>query len=349
MFVYFGMLLMPAFLALVSMRRRVALQLLFPFFVLFVILIGLRDKVGMDWNNYLAIFRRISNYTLTEALSTSEPGFTFLIWLSSWAGFDVYGTNCFAALIFSLGLFSVCRVAREPWLALVAAVPYLVVAVAMSGVRQSIAIGIVFMLIANWRNFSFILRVSFILAASLFHLSAIFLLILVALELKVSLIYKFGLVALISGLSAYVLSTMEQYVEHIGFYSDAYLSEESIYSPGALQHVLQIAVPASLYLLNRRAWTKLYGENYLLFMMSILSLAAVPGVLVWSTAVDRMSLYLFSVPMLVYAGLPYLLRSSISSVATRLLIISLNFLVMAVWLNYANNAYSYLPYGNILF
>lgn len=348
MFAYFGMLLLPAIFAFTG-RKRAEPLLLIPMFVMFVLLIGLRDKVGMDWNNYLAIFNRVSSYTFAEAVTTSEPGFTVLIWLSSWMDFDVYGVNFFGALIFSFGLFSICHVAREPWLALVVAIPYLVVVIAMSGVRQSVAIGIIFLLVANWRGFSVFYRLGFILAASLFHLSAIFLLIFVVLELKLSMVYKFVLVALVSVVSIYVLSMTDQYAEHITYYKETYLVEESVYSPGALQHVFLLAIPASIYLINYKKWTKFYGKDQLLLMMSILSLATVPCVLVWSTAVDRMSLYLSGVPMLVYAGLPYLFRSRIRSSATRLLVISFHILVMAVWLNTANSAHAYLPYDNILF
>ena len=348
MFAYFGMLLLPAIFAFTG-RKRAEPLLLIPMFVMFVLFIGLRDKVGMDWNNYLAIFDKVSGYTFAEAVTTSEPGFTVLTWLSFWMGFDVYGINFFGALIFSFGLFSICHVAREPWLALVVAIPYLVVVIAMSGLRQSVAIGIIFLLVANWRSFGVIYRVGFILAASLFHLSAIFLLIFVVLELKLSMVYKFVLVVLISVVSVYVLSMTDQHAEHLSYYKETYLGEESIYSPGALQHVLLLTIPAGVYLLNYKKWTKLYGKDQLLLMMSILSLATVPGVLVWSTAVDRMSLYLSSLPLLVYAGLPYLFRSSIRSFATRLLIISFHILVMAVWLSSANSAYAYLPYSNILF
>ena len=130
--VYKRQLLLPAIFAFTG-RKRAEPLLLIPMFVMFVLFIGLRDKVGMDWNNYLAIFDKVSGYTFAEAVTTSEPGFTVLTWLSFWMGFDVYGINFFGALIFSFGLFSICHVAREPWLALVVAIPYLVVVIAMSG------------------------------------------------------------------------------------------------------------------------------------------------------------------------------------------------------------------------
>lgn len=330
------------------MRKKPGLLALAPYFIVLVLAIGLRQKVGMDWNNYLAIHYRLGGFDLEQALISTEPGFSLLAWNSERFGFGVYGTNMIAALIFVSGLFSFARTTRNDWMALSVAIPYLVVVVAMSAVRQTIAIGILFFVFANWRQSGLGKRIAWIVLASTFHLSAIFALAFVILESNLTLLRKSIVVAIFSIVFIYILAATSQF----SYYSELYISSSGgsgvVESSGALAHVLLIAFPGAIFLYFRKRWEYYFGENQMIFAMAVLSLVSIPGALFFSTAVDRMSLYLYALPLVVYANIPRLV-SGFQAIYLKIIIILGNFLLLYFWLEFANSAAAYLSYKNLIF
>ena len=142
MLAYFYFLVVPSLG--VFLGRGLAHRLLLTFlFVLLVLAVGLRDHVGMDWNNYLAIQFQMEGSSFWQILSSMEPGYGLLAWFSSQLGWGVYGANVAGAIIFTFGLFSYARTTKNPFLAIYIAIPYLVFVVAMSASRQTIAIGLI--------------------------------------------------------------------------------------------------------------------------------------------------------------------------------------------------------------
>ncbi len=123
----------------------------FAAFVLVIVFIGLRHRVGMDWNNYLRMSRAVEGRALFESM-ICEPGYAVLLWFSTWTGNSVYLVNVIGTVIFAAGVFRFARRCPEPWLALLAAVPVLFVVVGMSASRQAIAIGIVMWCFAGWEQ-----------------------------------------------------------------------------------------------------------------------------------------------------------------------------------------------------
>ena len=343
---YFFLFSPPALLALIDSKRTSWLKLS-PLFIFFICFIGFRHKVGMDWNNYIAFGRTIARYPLEDILFVSEPGFSILSWFSYDAGWSIYGINTFAAILFCYGLFSMCRIAKEPWLALVAATPYLVIVVGMSATRQSIAIGIIFTLIAHWNNTRLISKIIWIFIASIFHLSALFMLVLIIAESQASFLKKL----IYSILLTYGVVRILTDTGYYQYYSNAYLEVESLafYSEGAFAHVSLNAIPAMIYLFFRRPWNRLYGYNNLLYLLSVLSVMSLPLTFFWPTAVDRMALYYSGVPMIVLAGLPSLMKSGLTRPIVRLMIVFGYFSVLTIWLKYANSAHAYIPYKSLIF
>jgi hypothetical protein len=120
-------------------------------------------------------------------------------------------------------------------------------------------------------------------------------------------------------------------------------------SSGAVAHVLLIAIPAVVYLLLSRRWATRFGRDSLLKWMAFFSVCAVPAVLILSTAVDRLSLYLYPIPMMVYANFPYLFTRMSETRAVQFIILAVNLAILVAWLRYANSASAYVPYNNLLF
>src|SRR5947209_2836968 len=108
-------------------------------------MIGLRWKIGPDWPAYASIYRFSSIGSFADNLGRDDPGFKILCWsLQQFhAPFWVLNAVCGSVFVFGLLKFSLAQL--KPWLTYLLAFPYLVLVVAMSGERQSVALGFLFL------------------------------------------------------------------------------------------------------------------------------------------------------------------------------------------------------------
>lgn len=315
-------------------------------YIALVIFIGLRHKVGMDWNNYLYMAERVGTGSLLESFNYAEPAYAALLWISVQLGMGVYGANFVGAAVVCAGVLRYARTTPSPWLALTVALPILLIVVAMSANRQAIAIGVLLWLIATWEGSSVTRRTLFILLASMFHVSAVFLLIFVAFDLKIRPAYK----AILSAFAVAAVIGFMQYSGGADRYDATYVSGQSemTYSPGAQLHVLLNGLPAALLVLGRRIRKQLFPSP-LHLQMALLALAMVPLAAIISAAAGRMSLYLFPVSMYVFSALPKFVNDAAGRILARLLLGGV-FVTMAwFWLAYANSSLAHVPYRNALF
>jgi hypothetical protein len=314
-------------------------------FVVLVLFVGLRHKVGMDWNNYLIMARYVDGHTLVDSLSVAEPAYAILLWISVKLGLGVYGANLVGALIFFAGLFRFARTTPLPWVALTVAMPILVVVVAMSANRQTISIGILLWLIARWESTSLLGRVAHVLAAAAFHLSAIFFLMFAALGLDMRRSYRviLGLVMAVSTFAFLQLSGGAEY------YDSLYVSGQSalVNSSGATQHVLLNGLPAAMIIAGKTMRERLF-PNVLLRQMALLALALVPAAYLYSVASGRMTLYLFPVSMYALSALPGVLDGAALRALARTALCVCMCAVLVFWLSFANSRNAHIPYSNAL-
>jgi len=118
--------------------RRFAFSLIF-LWLLFMI--GLRQEIGADWNNYLVYYRDIIQIGL-RGIFITEPGYGLLNYISGQLDGGIYLTNTLSALLFLFGLLFFIKDLPYKSLAIVIA-SYLIFVVAMGYSRQAIAISIV--------------------------------------------------------------------------------------------------------------------------------------------------------------------------------------------------------------
>jgi len=104
-------------------------------------MIGLRFKVGADWDAYLIIHTAIARLGPGEAIRYWEPGFVLINYLADRLGAEIWLVNLIAGAIFMYGLVKFARSQPEPWLAALVGVPYLIIGVGMGYTRQAAAIG----------------------------------------------------------------------------------------------------------------------------------------------------------------------------------------------------------------
>ena len=311
--------------------------------VVFAVMIGLRHEVGGDWFNYLPHFDNTQALTLSEVLVYPDPGYYLLNWLVGRVGGDIYTVNLLCGAILMWGTMVFCRAQPHPWLALLAAVPYMLVVVGMGYTRQAIALGFALLALTALGKARVRAFVVWIAIGATFHKSAVLLLPIAALAASRNRMLSALLVAVVTALLYFLLLADASEALWTNYVEAQYQSE------GALIRVLMNVVPAVLLILFRRRLAPYPQERKLWLWMAAFALACLPLVGMASTAVDRVALYLIPIQLFVFARLP---RLASSVRARTLLVLGVDgyyAAVLFVWLNFATHAQYWLPYRNILF
>lgn len=304
----------------------------------FAVIMGFRHEVGADWFNYEAHFHRVAVLDAREVLAQGDPAYYLLNWLMARVGADVHWVNALCAAILALGTVALCRIQPSPWLALLAAVPYLLVVVGMGYTRQSAALGLVMLGLAHLsrgRTLAFVLLVA---AGALFHKSAVLLLPVAALAASRHRWLTAGLVLLVTATLYYLLlddSAERLWVSYV---------EARLESEGAAVRIAMNAVPATVLLVFARRLVPDAAERRLWCWMAVLALACIPLTAFASTAVDRVALYLIPLQMFVFSRLPLLSASPRDRAPLVVGLVAYFAAVLFTWLNFASHAPYWLPY-----
>lgn len=316
--------------------------------IFLTLLIGLRDGVGGDWSSYLPFLDRIAGLSFQDVLLEREPGYALLNWLANQWGGGVFLVNSACGLIFSIGLLRFCCNQPRPWLALTIAFPYLVVVVAMGYSRQAVAIGLEMLALLALERDRLLQFLGWIALAALFHRTVLVLLVLPASTLSGSLrfsqLIRLGLLAGAGfGLySAFLAPDLDYYVQ--GYLEAEYQSQ------GALIRVTLCLLPALLFLPNRALFRLAPDVNRIWSLLAWLAVASAIGLatVASSTAVDRLALYLIPLQMFVGSRLPETRLFGYSPGSWNQLLILFSLAVLLVWLLFAQHAFAWLPYRNLL-
>ena len=281
------------------------LKRLKPFFVLGAIIVtlfvGLRYKVGADWNAYEMMYRYSGRLDFARAFRAGDPAYQALNWASFQIDGGIWLVNLVCAAIFSWGLFRFCAVQAKPWAAVLAALAYTVIVVAMGYTRQAVALGILMAgLAAVLRGGSTFRFAVYVLVAALFHRTAIVMFPIVALALQRNRAVNLLLVVATSYLfyDLFLGDSMDNFV-------DNYI-KRNYSSQGAAIRIAMSLVAAAIFAFARprldfselelRLW-----RNFSLVTVGLLILLlTLPS----STAVDRLSLYVVPLQFAVWARVP---------------------------------------------
>lgn len=341
---YWLFFLVPAGVILVN-RRLTEKSRLYAWglvWFLFSLAIGLRFQVGGDWGPYLRHFDSQFEKKLTEVISGGDPGYYLLNWFVAQASGSIYWVNTFCGMLVMAGVMRFARFQPLPWLALLVAVPYLIIVVGMGYTRQSAALGLLLVSLVSLGNGQMRWFVFWVMLAAAFHKSAVLMLPVAALASTTNRgwsLFWVGLMSLIGGYIFVFDSADALWANYV---------EADYQSQGGLIRVLMNAVPAGLFFVFRRHLRLTETEDKLWFWMALLSLVCIPLVILSSTATDRVALYLIPIQMFVFARLPFVVAGPRQRGLVVLGVIGYYGLVQAVWLFFATHAYAWLPYRNIL-
>ena len=345
---YFLLLFLPSVFALLN-TRKLSLFLWYITFTVFVVFVGLRFQVGPDWQQYEFIHTSIAYESFWEVIAQPEPLSYLLFWISETSGYHVYGSNLVAAVIMLIGVFAFARRTANPWVALVSATPYFIIVMGMSGVRQTMAAGIILFLFSRWERYSLIKRGAYILVAAMFHTSALINNVFLVIKLNIAMRYKLALGAVITVVTLYISLRFSVYSDNMMQYQQRYIDSDLIdESYGSLYHIAMIAVPALLgYLYRRRIAASIYSASLLNFGLYASMFIFVLNFFS-STVASRLTVYLYFVPMMVYPALVQTLGKR-AQMASIFAVILFHMLILLMWFNFGNHAFAYDDYKNVLF
>ena len=340
MWPYWLLFCIPLVGVLIPARLNPAAQNIawFGITVFFTLLIGLRYQVGGDWFSYEVNLLLVQELNLTQSLGFKDPGYYAMNWLVTALGGDIYAVNLICGGIVMLGVALFCRRQPNPSLALLVAVPYLIVVVAMGYTRQAAALGFAMLGLAALGDGRARRFVVWILIGALFHKSAVLLLPIAALSVTKRRLWTFFWVGITAVAAAGLLV-----FEHADALWRNYV-EADYESSGGLIRVIMNVVPAVLYLAMRKYITSPGPERNLWTWVSICCLLCLPLVLISSTAVDRVALYFIPIQLFVFSRLPNLFSDRVMRTASVYAVAGYYGLVLWVWLNYARHADAWLPY-----
>jgi len=307
--------------------------------ILLIAFIGTRLQVGADWFAYVRYFRYAAR-SFGAAVTRNDPGYELLNWFFREIGAGIWAVNTVCATIFVFGLRALCRRQPDPRLAMMVALPYLAIVVAMGYSRQGVAIGLVMYAIVAAMDRKFVLLSLSLVAAVAFHRSAIMAVPLVALTLsdtkiKMSGVAALGLVCYVIFVSSSVDDLYDQYVQR------------AMISSGATIRIAMNLLPAILLVSLRRRFefSKVEYRTWMGFALMAFATAIALALTPASTAVDRVALYVIPLQIAVLARLPFL---SSNRQSAKVAVVGYSAAILFVWLNFGAFSSAWVPYRTYL-
>lgn len=346
MLVYWLLFFIPLLALVYPARNSHALQNISWLFagIFFTLIIGFRYEVGGDWSSYLdkiytLEYLKESGATwLAHRTIGNDAGYSLLNWFSVSLGGGIYLVNLVCACIFMAGIMTFCKRQPVPWLALLIAVPYIIIVLGMGYTRQGVAFGFELLALNAFANGRLRRFVILIILGALFHKSLVLLLPLAAVANSRNRLLTLTWVSVTVAVAGLLLLQ-----EHHEAMWNNYVTRGRESDGGPIR-VAMNAIPAAMILLFRHRLFPRDNERKLYICMALAALACIPLVFLASTAVDRMALYLMPIQIALFARLPFIFRNTLVRSAFTWGIVAFYALIEFVWLNFASHAHAWLPY-----
>jgi hypothetical protein len=311
--------------------------------VLIILMIGLRFRVGGDWLTYLVNSNLLSGRSLSWSITNSpnEPGYTLINWVVLKIGSSIWLVNLICAIPFVIGLMALAKQQPNPYLALAVAAPLLIIVVGMGYTRQATALGFLLIAITSltagkpfWK---FLIWAGI---GSLFHFSVLFFIPIVALlSFRGTLLSFFMLIILaIVGYLFVLPNAFDRY--SVGYIRTVYEAQ------GAIFRIALSALAGMIVMFGARRFfsnpieTRIWRGWALLSLLSLLMLFFVRSTVI----VDRLSVYLLPLQVIVFGRLPLAFGGRQSQQLWTWLMVAAYAGVLFLWLTFANHARFWVPY-----
>ena len=306
------------------------------------IFIGLRFKIGGDWDIYKNFFLHFNDknneLNFSDYLNHGVI-FVFINKIAYYLGIQFVGVNLLLALIFMHSLSNFIKDSDNRWLALAISVPIIILILAMGYMRQGLAFAFSLYLIRNLENKKLLLAYISLIFAILSHNSAIILSIFILLYVIYYRKY-FQLVTLILIPTFFVLLFFNKF-SHLLFYYVG--SGQHMFSFGSIPRSLMIVMVATLFLILKNRYLDMTNYQFFFYKwISYLIIIMFPFSIVASVATDRMLLYLYSLKL---ALISFAKLKDVKINIIIFILVSIYFFYLVVWSFYGVNSFSWLPYN----
>lgn len=329
-----------------------------------IVIVGLRHEVGADWGAYLQKVEWAQARGLLDTIQRTDVGYGVVTWLGASGLGGIYFVNFVCAVLAVVPLVAFSATLKNPALALLVAIPYLVTVVYMGYTRQGVAVGLgMFAMLAVGQQ-----RIVWFLAAvtlaALFHKAAVCLFVLSPVLFagrlnRTSLAQAGGIIVygcaltwvLFTGDAAslkeeYVVGTGDP-VALPGLYPVGEPVAKGFYSQGALVRIAQSVVAAVAFVLIVRRTHLKQAELWLWSIVSACVLFLFALAFFRSTLADRVALFFMPLQIYAFATLPGVFARPFS-VVVQVAIIACFAASFWVWLNFGSDSARWIPYQSIL-
>jgi hypothetical protein len=310
--------------------------------VLFIF-VAFRDEVGCDWTGYFNIYAVQGASTMAEALLKREPLFWAANALLHIWHLDYPYINVIAAAVYFFGYHALARRQPDPLGFLILSFPLLIMNLAMSGIRQAMAVGILCFAFNAFSDRKLAAYVVLVSLAGGFHTSALIFLAFAPFvrggnapsSLLISSVIAFpGLFLLASG-------------EEFAIYFTRYVQSgvEALGAPFRAGLLSLTGLVFFMFLRDR--WRHNYPKDYkLVYVQAAAMIAVFPLVLISSVIADRVGYYLMPLQLVILTRLGYLVRDRLIPAVPY----AAGAAVLIAWISLsALFEICYVPYGNWLF
>ena len=310
-------------------------------FIILLVFIGFRKEIGVDWNNYEEISKAVIRGSVYESLF-----FYYLIHLISNLDISWYYINVFSAVIFLSGLFVFINKLERPSLALLYALPYFIVIVAMGYTRQAISLGIFMYVIPNLYRKEYYRYILGIVIGSMFHVS-VFLLVFLPVVITRRKSWKSHWLLLIAA----VLSLPILYVMPVHSLIERYLFDNQLVSKGAQARLfIYSIISVAFMLLSNLVYIEKAQKTILLslsYISPILFLATFLGLS--TTLADRFALFSYPSHFAFFSLVPSILKKDVVNARLWMAITTIfSLLLFALWIAFTIYLDYWFPYRNYI-
>ena len=347
MFIYWSLILIPilaVFSPISSSKGFSQLQLaLYGLFL--IIIIGLRHEVGGDWFGYIDNYARIGSGDFSSINYLHKDfGYEVLYWFSMKYLNGIYAVNLVCALFFVSGLIRFSRTLPFPWIALLVAIPILVIIVSMGYTRQSAAVGLLLHALVYLVRGKILFYYVLVAFGALFHKSVLGMLPIGFLYHNETLSFlKMAQFSSLVLLSISILAFEE--LQRLLFY---YVYEPIHDSSGAWIRVVVNSFSAFLFLYFKKDFEEKYKDAKLWLIFSMVSISLIPMVFLISTFTDRIAIFFLPLQLVVLSRVPTFIKLDYNRAIFVSLVIGLYASLMFIWFNFGGHSHLWLPYKNYL-
>jgi len=307
--------------------------------------VGYRYRVGCDWSNYIRYGRDVTE-TLSESLTRRDPLFNAAVWMIDVVGFEFYpAINVLTALVVFVGIGILARHVSDKVGFLYYLYPVLIIGLAMSGIRQAIAIGFVMIALDALLRHRSMQFVALIAIAAGFHFSAIFFMLAWPFTLRIKKHDQIILMLLFAvPISVGLLRT-----EAAALAQTRYLNSD-IAAQGAIFRLALLSIGSVVFfVLARKRWKERRSQTYfLIYLGALTSIALLALVNFNSVIADRLGYYMIPIIAMFLADVPSLFSGNMRKLLN-LGLFSMHFLFFVAWISLSRLFQAcYLPYQMII-